>query len=278
MRTYNINGQLISWKTPIVMGILNITTDSFYSASRYNTEKQIIDRVQQIIEEGGQIIDIGAYSSRPGATEVSEKEESERLSFALEVIKRNFSNLIISIDTFRSQIAYRFVNEFGVAMINDISAGELDKNMFATISKLGVPYIMMHMRGTPKTMQDNCFYEDIIQELLIFFSAKLQTLKLLGVKDVIIDPGFGFAKTLSQNYFLLSHLDKFNILDRDLLVGLSRKSMLYKLLEITADESLNATTAVHTIALLKGAKILRVHDVKAANQTIKITSMINKEQ
>ncbi len=273
-KTINCNGKLINFSKPLIMGIMNITPDSFFEGSRYNSEREIIDRVQQIINEGGDIVDIGAYSSRPGAKNISETEELDRLTFALNIINKNFDNLIISVDTFRSNIARIVVENYNVAIINDISAGELDGQMFEVISKLNIPYIMMHMQGNPQNMQNNPIYGDIIQEITLFFTKRIKKLQLLGVKDIIIDPGFGFGKTLEQNYEILKHLKNFKILELPILVGLSRKSMIYNLLDISPENSLNGTTAANTIALQNGANILRVHDVKEAVQLSIIESTL----
>jgi len=266
----NLKGKLIDLSTPLVMGILNVTPDSFYEKSRTTTEESILSRVKEIIDEGATIIDIGAYSSRVNAEHISEDEEMRRLSAALEIILNEYPDAIISIDTFRSGIAKKCVEEFGVAIINDISGGELDKNMFETVAELQVPYILMHMKGTPQNMAENTDYKHLLQEIFYYFSEKINRLHLLGVNDIIIDPGFGFAKDLNQNYELLSHLSDFRIFDHPLLVGISRKSMIYKLLGITSDESLNGTTVLNTIALMSGAHMLRVHDVKAAIEAVKI--------
>lgn len=254
------------------MGILNVTPDSFFSGSRKETEREIDERIQTILTEGGRIIDLGGYSSRPDAIPVDETEELRRLETALKLIQQHYPDTILSVDTFRSAIARRCVEEYGVSIINDISGGSLDKDMFRTVSELRVPYILMHMRGTPQNMQTNTDYDDLIGEILMYFAARVRALHLLGVNDIIIDPGFGFSKTLDQNYRLMKHLDKFALLDLPLLVGISRKSMIYKLLDITPEESLNGTTVLNTLALLHGANILRVHDVKAATEAVRIVS------
>lgn len=274
-KNINCKGKLLNFSKPVVMGILNVTTDSFYKLSRYNTEKEIVERTQQIISEGGTIVDIGAYSSRPGADFITQKEELEKLELALKIINKNFSDLIISVDTFRADIAKKVVNEFGVSIINDISAGELDNKMFRTISELNVPYIIMHMKGKPENMQQNPVYENMIKEIIMYFSEKIDKLKYLGVKDIIIDPGFGFGKTLEDNYLLMNRLDNFSIFDLPILVGISRKSMIYKLLNISPDEALNGTTVLNTFALQKGADILRVHDVKHAVEAVNIFNILN---
>jgi len=277
-KTINCNGEILDLETPIVMGILNLTPDSFYSESRYSTEKQIIERVQTIISEGAKIIDIGAYSSRPNAIDISENEELERLEFGLKIINQNFKNVIISVDTFRSKIAYKVVQNYGVAIINDISAGELDNKMFETVSKLNTPYIMMHLKGKPQTMQNNCDYKNIFKEMVLYFAEKINKLKHLGINDIIIDPGFGFSKNIQQNYEILNLLDNFRIFGLPILIGISRKSMIYKLLDTLPENSLNGSTVLNTIALQKGASILRVHDVKEAIETIKIVNYFNKNK
>ena len=266
----NANGRLIDLSEPQVMGILNVTPDSFYAGSRGVTERYILDRLQQILNEGASIVDIGAYSSRPGAQEVSIEEEMERLRTGLELIREHRPDAIVSVDTFRADIAKMCVEEYGVAIINDISAGQMDDRMFATIARLGIPYIIMHMKGTPQTMQTNPQYDHFLKEVFYYFSEKVQKLRDLGVKDIIIDPGFGFGKTLEHNYELMNHLEEFALFELPLLVGISRKSMIYKLLGTTPEEALNGTTALNTMALTKGAHILRVHDVKEAVETVKI--------
>lgn len=273
-KTINIKGQLLSLDEPQVMGILNVTPDSFYAGSRKQTEAAIIDRIETILREGASIIDVGGYSSRPDAAEVSETEEMQRLEMALQPLLQHYPDVVVSVDTFRSSVARQCVEKYGVAMINDISGGELDERMFDTVAQLRVPYIMMHMRGTPQTMQQQTDYEDVTADLLKYFSQKLERLFRLGVNDVILDPGFGFSKTLTQNYELIRHLGDFRIFGLPLLVGVSRKSMIYKLLETTPEESLNGTTVLHTYALLQGADILRVHDVRAAKEAIRIVQQL----
>ena len=269
-RTINVNGQLMELQSPQVMGILNITPDSFYAGSRKQTEADILSRTRQILEEGASIIDIGAYSSRPNADHISPDDEMQRLRTALHLINRDFPDAVISIDTFRADVARMCVEEYGAAIINDISAGQMDEQMFTTIAQLGVPYIIMHMQGTPQDMQTNPHYENLLKEVFFYFSEKVQRLRDLGVKDIILDPGFGFGKTLEHNYQLMNHLEEFSVFDLPLLVGISRKSMIYKLLESTPEEALNGTSILNTIALLKGANFLRVHDVKAATEAIAI--------
>lgn len=273
----NVNGELLDLSTPQVMGILNVTPDSFYEKSRVQTEEHIINRAQQILDEGASIIDIGAYSSRPNADHISTDEELNRLSWALSIIRKNHPNAIISVDTFRAKVAQVCVEEYGVSMINDIAAGEMDKEMFDTIARLQVPYIMMHMQGTPQTMQSAPHYDNLLKEVFLYFAEKVQLLRDKGVNDIILDPGFGFGKTVAHNYELLSSLQEFSVFELPLLVGVSRKSMITKLLNITSDEALNGTTVVHTIALQKGADILRVHDVKEAVEAIKIVEQCKKQ-
>lgn len=272
----NINGQLMDLSHPQVMGILNVTPDSFYAQSRQQTEEGILSRVHQILEEGGNIIDIGAYSSRPNADHISTEEETKRLRHALSLIIREYPQAALSVDTFRADIARMCVEEYGVAIINDISAGNMDAQMFSTIARLGVPYILMHMQGTPQNMQQHPHYEHIVQEVLYYFSEKVQQLRDLGAKDLILDPGFGFGKTLEHNYELLNQLEEFQIFNLPLLVGVSRKSMIYKLLGGGPEDALNGTTAIHAISLQKGANILRVHDVKAATEVVRIMAAMQK--
>lgn len=270
----NVKGRLLDLSTPQVMGILNVTPDSFYSDSRMQTEKDIADRAQQIIDEGASIIDIGGYSSRPNAEHISAEEEMNRLRTGLEILNRNHPDAVISVDTFRAEVAEQCVKEYGVAMINDISAGEMDNRMFATVAELGVPYIMMHMQGTPQNMQNEPHYDNLMKEVFLYFATKVQQLRDLGVKDIILDPGFGFGKTLEHNYELMAHLDEFSVFELPLLVGVSRKSMIYKLLGGTPQDSLNGTTVLDTVALMKGAHILRVHDVREAVEAVRMTEKI----
>lgn len=266
----NANGRLMDLSEPQVMGILNVTPDSFYAGSHGVTEGYIIDRLHQIMNEGASIIDIGACSTRPGADEVSIEEEMSRLRMGLELIRKHRPDAIVSVDTYRADVAKMCVEEYGAAIINDISAGQMDEQMFPTIARLGIPYIIMHMKGTPKDMQVNPQYDHFLKEVFYYFSEKVQRLRDLGVKDIIIDPGFGFGKTLEHNYELMNHLEEFALFELPLLVGVSRKSMIYKHLGITPEEALNGTTTLNTIALLKGANILRVHDVRQAMESIKI--------
>lgn len=275
-KTLNIRGTLLSLATPVVMGILNVTPDSFYADSRKQNETAIHERIQAILSEGGQIIDIGGYSSRPDAAEVSPEEEMERLAFALKILNTRYPEAVVSVDTFRAGVARRCVEEYGVAIINDISGGELDAAMFSTVADLNVPYIMMHMRGTPQTMQQHTGYTDMMEEIMLYFAAKVRKLRLLGVNDIILDPGFGFSKTVDQNYLLMNRLQEFGVFDLPLLVGISRKSMIYRFLGGTPDDSLNGTTVLNTLALMNGADILRVHDVKAAVEAVKlVTKTVN---
>lgn len=269
-RYINVNGSLLDLSQPRVMGILNVTPDSFYAGSRTQTEAEIVRRVKQIVSEGAAIIDIGAYSSRPNADNVSAWEEMERLRMGLKILFEIQPDAVVSVDTFRADVARMCVEEYGVAIINDIAAGEMDADMFHTVAALNVPYIMMHMQGTPQSMQQHPHYDNLLEEVLLYFARKVQQLRDLGVKDIILDPGFGFGKTIEHNYELLSHLEDFRIFELPLLVGVSRKSMIYRLLDITPQEALNGTTVLDTICLLKGADILRVHDVKEAVETVRI--------
>lgn len=277
-KTLNINGQLTDLSEPLVMGILNITPDSFYSSSRKQTEYEIEERIQTILREGGDIIDIGGYSSRPEAAEVTAPEEMERLATAMQILQKQYPHVPVSVDTFRAEVARRCVEQYGAGIINDISAGEMDSRMFETVASLHVPYIIMHMKGTPSTMQKHTNYSDMMDEIMLYFARKVRELHQLGVADIIIDPGFGFSKTLDQNYILMNKLSEFAIFDLPLLVGISRKSMIYKLLGNTTEESLNGTTALNTVALVNGANILRVHDVKAAHDAVKIVSKLKQMQ
>lgn len=274
MKSINCKGTLIDLSSPKVMGILNITPDSFFDGGKYTDEKAIISQVEKMLNEGATFIDIGAYSSRPGAKHISEDEELQRIIPIIKLLIKEFPEILISIDTFRSNVAKQCI-ENGACIINDISAGSLDPEMFSTISKLQVPYIMMHMQGEPQNMQDNPNYTNIVQEVLLYFSTKITQLRHLGVNDIITDVGFGFGKTTEHNYDLLKNLSLFKKLEVPMLIGISRKSMLHKPLNITAQEALNATTSAHTIALLNGANILRAHDVKEANEAIKIVKLLN---
>lgn len=268
--TINVGGKLLDLSEPQVMGILNVTPDSFYSASRKNTEQEIADRVNAILAEGGSMVDIGAYSSRPGADDVSAQEEMNRLRGGLKILRGIAPDAVVSVDTFRADVAKMCVEEYGVQIINDISGGELDNRMFNTVAELGVPYILMHMKGDPQTMQNGPHYDDLLTEMLQYFGSKVQQLHELGVKDVILDPGFGFAKTLEHNYELMNRMQDLQVLQLPMLVGVSRKSMIYRLLGTSPEEALNGTSVLNTLALLKGASILRVHDVKAATEVVQI--------
>ncbi len=255
--------------SPKIMGILNLTPDSFYDGNQYLQESKMLNRVEQMLIEGADIIDIGAFSSRPGADFVSLDEERKRLLPNLIKIRKKFPNTFISVDTYRAEIVKEVI-QIGASMINDISAGNLDENMFKTIAELQVPYVMMHMQGTPENMQQNPDYKDVVNDILIFFIQKIERLKKLNFDNIIIDPGFGFGKTIKHNYEILSRLEEFKMIDKPVLVGMSRKSMFYKMLKTNPENALNATTSAHTIALLKGADILRVHDVKEAMEVVKI--------
>lgn len=272
----NIGGKLMDLSEPKVMGILNVTPDSFYGASRMVSDDDIAARTVQILDEGASIIDIGAYSSRPGADDVPEEEEMRRLRRGLSIVRRIDSDAVVSVDTFRADVARMCVEEYGVSMINDISAGELDRNMFKTVASLGVPYIMMHMRGNPGNMQNAPAYDNLIKEIIMFFAERVQMMRDLGQKDIIIDPGFGFGKTLEHNYQLMNNLEQLKVLELPILVGISRKSMIYNLLATSPEQALNGTSILNTIALLKGASILRVHDVKECVECIKIVDAMKK--
>ena len=272
----NVNGSLLDLSVPCVMGILNITPDSFCAASRMQTEAEITARAQQILDEGAGIIDIGAYSSRPNAENVSSHEEMERLRMGLEILRKTQPGAVISVDTFRADVARMCVEEYGVAIINDIAAGEMDADMFRTVAELNVPYIMMHMQGTPQNMQQHPHYDNLLKEVFLYFAQKVQQLRDMGMKDIILDPGFGFGKTVEHNYELLAHLEEFRIFELPLLVGVSRKSMIYRLLGNTPQDALNGTTVLDTICLLKGADILRVHDVREAVETVKIVEAMRR--
>ncbi len=273
----NVNGNLLNLDTPRVMGILNITPDSFYARSRMWTEEEIARRVEQVFAEGADMIDIGACSSRPGAADVSPQEEQNRLFRGLQVIRQVKPDAVVSVDTFRAETARRCVEDFGVAIINDISGGELDSDMFATVAALHVPYILMHMQGIPKDMQLAPHYDNLLREVFLYFARRVQQLRDLGVCDIILDPGFGFGKTLEHNYCLLAHLEEFRLFDLPLLVGVSRKSMIYRLLDTTPDEALNGTTVLHALSLMKGTNVLRVHDVRPAVEAVKIVEKMRKE-
>jgi dihydropteroate synthase len=272
--TINCNGKLIDVSYPKIMGILNHTPDSFFDGGKYKTEKEMLLRTEKMLLEGADFIDVGAYSSRPSAAFVTEEQEIERLVFVLEILAKHFPEIPISIDTFRSEVA-RISLENGAAIINDISAFSLDEKMLDVVAHYKVPYIMMHMRGTPQTMQQFTDYDNLTKDIFYYFSEKIALAKAKGVNDLIVDVGFGFSKTLEQNYELLNNLDFFQQFGLPLLVGVSRKSMIYKVLDITPTEALNGTTVIHTIALQKGANILRVHDVKEAKETVKLLQVFN---
>ncbi len=270
----NLRGVIYTFDKPKIMGILNITPDSFYDGAKYTSQPEIMTRVREMIKEGVDFIDLGACSSRPGAGIISEAEELSRLEPAITNIKKEFPEMFLSIDTFRSGIARKMVRDFGADIINDISAGTLDSKMFETMADLNVPYIIMHMQGNPQNMQDDPTYESLVKDILKFLAQKKHKLNLIGVKDIIIDPGFGFGKTLDHNYKILAELDAFALLEVPVMVGISRKSMISRLLNIDTDDTLIGTSAAHSYALLKGVDILRVHDVKAAKETIDIIQKI----
>ncbi|UCS93586.1 dihydropteroate synthase [Echinicola marina] len=268
--TLQIKGKLLFLKDPCVMGILNITPDSFYAKSRVNqNESQILDKAEKMIQEGAEILDIGGYSSRPGAINISTEEEIQRVIPSVNSIKQRFPDTLLSIDTFRHEVA-KAAADVGADIINDISGGELDQKMIPTVGKLKIPYICMHMRGNPETMQAKTEYNNIEKEVLLFFSEKIKQCQEAGIHDIILDPGFGFAKTIEQNYRIIKNLSYFKSIKSPILAGVSRKSMIYKTLEITPEEALNGTTALNMAALINGAKILRVHDVKEAKETIRL--------
>jgi dihydropteroate synthase len=274
--TLNVQGRIVDLSSPSVMGILNLTDDSFYSNSRISSLELALQRAETIINEGGKFIDIGAYSSRPGAIDVTEQQETDRIVPVVESITKSYPDILISIDTFRAKVA-RYAIEAGAHVINDIAAGNMDEAMFQTVADLNVPYIMMHMRGTPQTMQQHTDYLHLMLDMISYFSVKVNELKSLGVHDIILDPGFGFAKTLEQNYEVLKHMSDLDILELPVLAGLSRKSMIYKFLGGGPEQALNGTTSLNTIALLKGANILRVHDVKAAVECIALVTKMQQQ-
>lgn len=272
-KTLNVNGKLVDLNTPVVMGILNITPDSFFTGSRVTTETEILRKAEKMLSEGAMFLDVGGYSSRPGAVDISTEEENSRVLTAIKSVVQKFPEAFISVDTFRAEVARNAVGE-GACIINDISAGSLDASMFETVAALKVPYIAMHMRGNPQTMNGLTHYQNLIGEIVDYFIEKTNQLKSLGVNDIIIDPGFGFAKTIDQNFEVLAHLDYFKNLNRPVLAGLSRKSMIWKTLGTTPEEALSGTTALNMTALLKGADILRVHDVREAVQVVKLFSRL----
>ena len=274
--TLNLKGRLVTIDRPWVMGIINVTPDSFYRGSRIADEQALVDRTRSMIADGADVIDVGACSTRPGGEQVDAQQEMERLQWALGIIRRVAPEVVLSVDTYRAAVARRCVVEWGADIINDISGGTLDEDMFDTIAGLHVPYVLMHMRGTPQTMSSMTDYQDVTTDVLQWMARRIDKLHQMGVADVIADPGFGFAKTVEQNYELLARLNTFQALNAPLLVGVSRKRMIYTPLDCTADEALNGTTVVNTIALLQGAHILRVHDVKAAVQAVKLTMMVHE--
>lgn len=278
MHTLNLHGQLYELREPQIMGIINITPDSFFSGSRTLDDASIEQRVRKMIDEGADMIDVGAYSSRPGAADVSPEEEMDRLRRGLRMVRRINSAIPVSVDTFRADVAKMAVEEEGADIVNDISGGMIDKQMFRTVARLGVPYILMHMQGTPATMQTEPHYVDVRSEVMQYFAERIEQLSLMGVNDIITDPGFGFGKTLEHNYQLMAHLEDFHQLNRPLLVGISRKSMIYKLLGGTPSDALNGTTVLNTVAMLKGAHILRVHDVAQAVEAKKIYLSLRNNQ
>lgn len=268
--TLNLRGRLLELREPQIMGILNVTPDSFYSDSRMPDEAHITDRVRQMMDEGADMIDIGGYSSRPGADDVTPEEEMDRLRRGLRIVRKLYPEVPVSVDTFRADVARMCIEEEGADIINDISGGMMDRQMFRTVARLGVPYILMHMQGTPDTMQVAPHYDNLRCEVMLYFAERIDRLCQMGAKDIIVDPGFGFGKTLEHNYELMNHLEDFAVFNLPLLVGISRKSMIYKLTGGTPQTSLNGTTVLNTISLVKGAHILRVHDVKAAAEAKQI--------
>lgn len=270
----NLKGRLLDLSTPRVMGIINVTPDSFYRGSRFTNDAGIINAASKMLEEGADIIDVGGYSSRPGADHISETEEKKRVLGAVRLIARERPDAVISVDTFRADIAREAVEECGAHMINDISGGEADSRMFDVVGELNVPYVMMHMKGSPRTMQDNPVYTDVVAEILSWFGKRIFRLRSAGVKDIIIDPGFGFGKSIDHNFGILRSLSDFSIAGLPVMVGLSRKSMIWKTLGITSDQSLNGSTVLNSVALLNGADILRVHDVREAVEAIRLTARL----
>lgn len=268
--TLNLRGRLLELREPQIMGILNVTPDSFYSDSRTPDEAHITERVRQMMDEGADMIDIGGYSSRPGADDVTPEEEMDRLRRGLRIVRKLYPEVPVSVDTFRADVARMCIEEEGADIINDISGGMMDRQMFRTVARLGVPYILMHMQGTPDTMQVAPHYDNLRREVMLYFAERIDRLCQMGAKDIIVDPGFGFGKTLEHNYELMNHLEDFAVFNLPLLVGISRKSMIYKLIGGTPQTSLNGTTVLNTISLVKGAHILRVHDVKAAAEAKQI--------
>ena len=274
--TINVNGRLMQLDKPKVMGILNLSEDSFYASVSAPTREKVFSRVEKILSEGADIIDVGACSTRPGSSGVTLEEEMQALRMALPIIRELSPEAVVSVDTYRADVAAMCVEEYGVSMINDISAGEMDNRMFGTIARLRVPYIIMHMQGTPDTMQVNPQYTDVVDEVVTYLARRANELHDRGVADVIIDPGFGFGKTLEHNYQLMSRLEELHLLEMPLLVGISRKSMIYRLLDTTPEHSLNGTTVLNTVALMKGTHILRVHDVKACRECIQMVDKLRE--
>lgn len=275
-KTYSLNlrGRLVTIDHPWVMGIVNVTPDSFYSGSRVADERSLVERVRQMVADGADVIDVGACSTRPGSGQVDAIEEMARLQWSMAVIRREVPDVILSVDTYRADVARRCVEEWGADIINDISGGTMDEAMFPTMAMLNVPYVLMHMRGTPETMATLTDYNDVAADVLEWLARRIDELRQMGVGDVIADPGFGFAKTMEQNYQLLARLDAFHALDAPLLVGVSRKRMIYTPLDCTADDALNGTTVINTLALERGAHILRVHDVRAAAEAVKLVTLV----
>ncbi len=271
--TINCNGSLLDLSTPKVMGVLNLTPDSFFDGGKYKNESEILSQIEKMLPAGATIIDIGAYSSRPGAANISEEEEIKRIVPIIELVLKNIPAVVLSIDTFRSKVASKCLDR-GAAVINDISAGKLDENMMFTIAKYQVPYIMMHMKGSPQNMKQMTNYEDLLKEILFYFSERIHVARAHKINDIILDPGFGFAKTLQQNFHLLANLNLLKNIDLPILVGLSRKSMIYKTLQLSPDDALNGTSVLHTIALQNGASILRAHDVKEAMECLKLVDRL----
>ncbi|HRX30556.1 MAG: dihydropteroate synthase [Bacteroidales bacterium] len=276
-KTLASNGKLINIEKPLIMGIINVTHNSFFAQSRCKTKHGITHRAGKMLTQGAAIIDVGACSTRPGVEMVSEEKELKRLNMAIGSIRKKFPDAVISIDTFRSGVARRMVKDFAVDIINDISAGDLDSKMFETIADLKVPYIIMHMQGTPQNMQQNPTYNNVVQDILLYLNEKVEKLKTLGVNDIIIDPGLGFGKTINHNYTLLKNLDAFKLFELPILIGLSRKSMIFKTLNTTPKGSLNGTSILNTIALLNGANILRVHDVQEAVECVKLVDIYKNQ-
>jgi dihydropteroate synthase len=277
-RSLNCSGKLVDLSIPKVMGILNITPDSFYDGGRYDTEDKILLRITKMISEGADIVDIGGMSTRPGSNPVPEKEEIRRIVSAIKLIRKHFPEVIISVDTYRANVARIAVKDYSVNIINDISGGEMDRNMFETIADLRIPYIIMHMRGSPLVMQKQTNYNDILAEMIDYFSLRIDKLKSMGVNDLIIDPGFGFSKTIDQNFFILKNLNTFSLFELPLMTGVSRKSMIYRTLGTDSDGSLNGTIVLNTVALLNGADIIRVHDVQAAVQAITLLEKLKARE